>query len=108
MKLYYSISEIGSILGVESHTIRYWEKEFHIRPKRKRGRRVYQQGDIDNLLLVKELLYDKKYTINGAKRRFKEIKKVGETVIKNALSTVRNEIAEVVDMLVHTDRLPKG
>jgi len=99
MKLYYSISEIGSILGVESHTIRYWEKEFYIRPKRKRGRRVYQQGDIDDLLLVKELLYDKKYTINGAKKRFKEIKKAGETVIKSTLFAIRNEIAEVVDIL---------
>ncbi len=99
MKLYYSISEVGSILGVEPHTIRYWEKEFKIHPKRRGRRRVYQQNNIDALLLVKELLYDQKYTISGAKRRFKEIKKTGETLIKNTLVFIRDEIAEVVDIL---------
>jgi DNA-binding transcriptional MerR regulator len=99
MKLYYSISEVGSILGVEPHTIRYWEKEFGIRPKRKGRRRVYQQDNIDELLLVKELLYEKSYTIKGAKKRYKEIRKSGETGIRNALAFIRNEIAEVMDIL---------
>lgn len=99
MKLYYSISEVGSIVGIEPHTIRYWEKEFGIRPKRKLRRRLYQQDNIDDLLLVKQLLYDKKYTISGAKKRYKEIKKTGEGAIRNTLAFIKDEIAEIVDIL---------
>ncbi len=99
MKLYYSISEIGNILGVEPHTIRYWEREFGINPKRKNKRRAYKQENINDLLLIKELLYDKNYTIKGAKKIFKQTRKMANIDLNQALLTIRKEIAEIVKIL---------
>lgn len=99
MKLYYSISEIGNILGVEPHTIRYWEKEFGITPKRKNKRRAYKRENINDLLLVKELLYERKYTVEGAKKIFRQTKKMAKVDLTELLLTIRNEIAEIVRIL---------
>lgn len=68
-KIYYSISEVAQMLGVEAYVLRFWEKEFsQLHPKKNRaGNRVYQQKDIDLLMQIKYLLYDKGYTIDGAR-----------------------------------------
>ncbi|MCK4328523.1 MerR family transcriptional regulator [candidate division WOR-3 bacterium] len=99
MKLYYSIREVGDILGIEPYTIRYWEKEFRISPKRKRNRRFYKQDNINDLLLVKDLLYERGYTINGAKKVFKRFKKRVKMDLNEVLVSIRNEIEEVVNIL---------
>ena len=72
-KIYYSISEVARILGLEAYVLRFWEKEFtQLRPKKNRaGNRVYQQKDIDLLIQIKHLLYDKGFTIEGARNYFK-------------------------------------
>ena len=69
-KLYYSISEVASMLEVETHVLRYWETEFRqLRPRKNRaGRRTYRQADIDLLFAIKRLLKDDKYTIEGARQ----------------------------------------
>ena len=69
-KLYYSISEVASMLGVETHVLRYWETEFRqLRPrKNKAGRRTYKQADIDLLFAIRRLLKEDKYTIEGARQ----------------------------------------
>ena len=69
-KLYYSISEVASMLDVETHVLRYWETEFkQLRPrKNKAGRRTYKQADIDLLFAIKRLLKGDKYTIEGARQ----------------------------------------
>lgn len=69
-KLYYSISEVASILNVETHVLRYWETEFkQLRPRKNRaGRRTYRQVDIDLLVAIKRLLKEEKYTIEGARQ----------------------------------------
>jgi len=73
IKLYYSIGEVCKIVGVESHVLRYWETEFsELSPRKNRGgKRVYRKYDIEMALRIKELLYDERYTIEGAKRRLK-------------------------------------
>jgi DNA-binding transcriptional MerR regulator len=70
-KLYYSIREASEMLGVKAHVLRYWESQFRsLRPKKNRaGNRMYQEKDLDQLRAIKELLYDRKYTIAGARRR---------------------------------------
>ena len=67
-KLYYSIGEVSDILDVKKYVLRYWEKEFFsLSPaKNSAGNRVYKEKDINLLKLIKYLLYDKKYTIEGA------------------------------------------
>ena len=75
-KLYFKIGEVSSITGVKPYVLRYWEKEFpSIRPqKTKTNQRVYQHKDVEAILLVKNLLYDYKYTIAGAREKLKELR----------------------------------
>jgi DNA-binding transcriptional MerR regulator len=73
-RLYYSISEVSDHLGVEQHVLRYWETEFPKLnpPKNRAGNRTYRKKDIDMLLEIKKLLYDEKFTIEGARQRLKK------------------------------------
>jgi DNA-binding transcriptional MerR regulator len=73
-KLYFRIGEVAQTLGVETHVLRYWETEFRsIRPqKSKRGQRVYSRRDVDTLARVKELLYERGFTIAGARRQLRD------------------------------------
>ncbi len=69
-KLYYSISEVSKITEVEQYVLRYWETEFEqLKPQKNRaGNRIYTNKDIQTILLIKNLLREKKYTIEGAKK----------------------------------------
>ena len=68
-KLYYSISEVSKITEVEQYVLRYWETEFEqLKPQKNRaGNRIYTNKDIQTILFIKNLLREKKYTIEGAK-----------------------------------------
>ena len=59
-----------SLVGVEPHVLRYWEREFRsIRPtKSAKGQRVYSRRDVENLLRVRDLLYAEGFTIAGLTR----------------------------------------
>ncbi len=72
-KLYHKIGEVAKIVGIESYVIRYWETEFaFLKPyKSKSSHRLYSKSDIEKLLLVKDYLYNKKFTIEGAKKAIK-------------------------------------
>lgn len=69
-KLYRSISEVSDMLEVKPHVLRYWETQFGmLRPKKNRaGNRMYRPDEIKTLLRIKELLYARRYTIEGARR----------------------------------------
>jgi DNA-binding transcriptional MerR regulator len=79
-KSYFRIGEVGKLLGVAPYVIRYWESEFKsIRPMRaKSDQRLYRKKDVEELMAIKELLYNEKFTISGAKKRLAEIKGQGE------------------------------
>ncbi len=68
-KLYYSISDVSKITGLEQYVLRYWESEFEqLRPAKNRaGNRIYTNRDIKLILYIKKLLRDERYTIEGAK-----------------------------------------
>ncbi len=69
-KLYYRIGEVAEFLGVEPSTLRYWEKEFRqIRPVKRNNERLYRPEDIKTLELIKFLLKEEKYTIEGARAK---------------------------------------
>ncbi|MBI4238156.1 MAG: MerR family transcriptional regulator [Deltaproteobacteria bacterium] len=74
-KLYFRIGEVSDIVGVKPYVLRYWETEFSdIRPtKSKSGQRLYKRRDVELLLMIRELLYDERYTIDGAKQRLREL-----------------------------------
>ena len=69
-KLYRSISEVSEMLDVKPHVLRYWETQFSmLRPKKNRaGNRMYRPDEVKMLLRIKDLLYDRRYTIEGARR----------------------------------------
>ena len=70
-KLYYSISEVSKTTGLKQYVLRYWETEFtQLKPPKNRaGNRTYRQKDIDIIHKIKELLYKKKFTIEGARKQ---------------------------------------
>ena len=72
-KLYYSISEVAELTELQPYTLRAWEKEFPcLRPRRARGKnRAYRERDIGIILLIKQLLYEERYTTQGVKKKLK-------------------------------------
>jgi DNA-binding transcriptional MerR regulator len=73
-KLYFRIGEVARLTGIQPYILRYWESEFPLlQPKKSgTGQRLYRKRDIEIILKIKELLYDLRYTIAGARRRLQE------------------------------------
>ena len=76
-KLYRSISEVSEMVGVKPHVLRYWETQFSmLRPRKNRaGNRMYRPEEIQLLMQIRELLYQRRFTIAGAKRRLLDQRK---------------------------------
>jgi DNA-binding transcriptional MerR regulator len=74
-KLVFRIGEVSRIVGVEPYVLRYWETEFsQLAPKKSgTGHRMYRRREVEQLLLIRQLLYDRQYTIKGARQYLKEL-----------------------------------
>ncbi|MBT3603231.1 MAG: MerR family transcriptional regulator [Candidatus Latescibacteria bacterium] len=102
-KLYYSIREVSEMTGVESHVLRFWEKEFSLlRPRRGRsGNRTYKERDIKIILAIKDLLYKQKYTTQGAVEQLKQNKDIWEKqTLEDALMASKSGVAQLREMLL--------
>jgi DNA-binding transcriptional MerR regulator len=74
-KLYYRIGEVAEIVGVKPHVLRYWETEFgFLSPQKDEDsqQRLYTQRDLQKVFTIKKLLYEDRFTVAGAKKRFRE------------------------------------
>lgn len=73
-KKYFRIGEVSRLLDVPAHVLRYWEMEFRaVRPvKSPSGQRIYSRRDVERLTLIKRLLREERYTLEGARRALKE------------------------------------
>jgi len=93
-KLYYSIGDVSQMTSLKQYVLRYWETEFSILSpeKNKAGNRRYRKEDIKIIRHIKELLYDKKFTIRGAKQYLEDYYKN-----KNADSSIVNISSQTVD-----------
>jgi len=103
-KMYYSITEVSELTGLKPHILRYWETEFPtLHPKKNRaGNRAYRQKDIDMILLIKRLLYEEGYTIDGARRRIKAMRGKGKKPEKGdrkLLKEIYKEIKEILSIM---------
>ena len=107
-KLYYSIGEVCELSGLKPHVLRYWESQFDVLSptKNRGGNRAYRSKDIEVVLLVKHLLYDEKYTIEGANKRLLEMRREGElkdereeVLRPQFLSAMKDELAELRALL---------
>ena len=69
-KLYFRIGEVSRLVGVKPYVLRYWETEFPEIAPRKAGssHRMYRRKDVEALLEIKRLLYEKRFTIEGARK----------------------------------------
>ncbi len=78
-KAYYSIGEVCDLTGLKAHVLRYWETQFEmLAPNKNRaGNRVYRPREIKLIFLVKHLLYEEKFTIDGARRKLIEMRTEG-------------------------------
>lgn len=78
-RLYFRIGDVSDILGVKPYVLRYWESEFSIISPEKShtGQRVYRRSDVENLMMIKHLLYKERYSIEGARKRINSLRKKG-------------------------------
>jgi DNA-binding transcriptional MerR regulator len=100
-KLYFRIGEVSKITGLPAHVLRFWESEFsRIRPKRTAsGQRLYTRRDIELILHIKNLLYEKKFTIQGARQHLTaQPGKKGASTIQ-LLEDLRSELKSIKDLL---------
>ena len=95
---FFSIGDVCTLTDLKPHVLRYWESQFKfLHPAKNRsGNRVYQRREIELIMLVKQLLYTEKYTIDGARQKIDEYKKSGElrTVARAALDSQAVEAME--------------
>lgn len=111
-KLYFRIGEVSDLVGVEPYVLRYWETEFPaVGPKKSdTGHRMYRRKEVELLLRIKHLLYEKKYTIEGARQYLHGESKVskrkrpvkgeqGELFSGDALPEIRKELVAILDLL---------
>jgi DNA-binding transcriptional MerR regulator len=112
-KEYYSMGEVCDLTGLRPHVLRYWETQFDVlHPvKNRAGNRVFRAGDIEQVLLVKHLLYDQKYTIEGAKQKLDELRSGGQLVVERQdvmrpelLSAMRGELEELLQLMTLPSR----
>jgi DNA-binding transcriptional MerR regulator len=104
-KLYFKIGEVARLVGVKPYVLRYWETEFSVlRPGKTRSRhRLYRRKDVETLLDIRRLLYAERYTIEGAKRRLRDMRSAAEGGPEATLETVRDELLDLCRLL---DREP--
>jgi DNA-binding transcriptional MerR regulator len=112
-KLYFRIGEVSRLAGVEPYVLRYWESEFpSLGPKKSgSGHRLYRRKDVETVLELKRLLYEKRFTIEGARLFLDQSKKQVKTTAADqrslfasgapaeALAAVRKELAEIAQLL---------
>jgi DNA-binding transcriptional MerR regulator len=100
-KLYFRIGEVSKMVGLAPYVLRFWETEFSkIKPRRtSSGRRLYTQKDIELIKQIKYLLYEKKYTIKGARQHIgRRSGKKGE-LSQHLIDDLRQELKSIKDLL---------
>jgi DNA-binding transcriptional MerR regulator len=101
-KLYFRIGEVGELAEIPTYVLRFWESEFKkIKPKRtSSGQRLYKKNDVELILEIKHLLYDKKYTIQGAKQHLESrTPQKKEIPSKELLEDIRLQLIKIRDIL---------
>ena len=108
-KFYFKIGEVSSLLGVKPYVVRFWETEFDLAPAKNRSRhRVYKKHEVETLLEIRRLLYDERFTIEGAQKKLKErmkdkSKQLGlnleEKKQRAVLQNVKKDLEKIREML---------
>jgi DNA-binding transcriptional MerR regulator len=108
-QFYFKIGEVSSLLGVKPYVVRFWESEFALTPAKNRSKhRVYKKHEVETLLEIKRLLYDERFTIEGAQKKLKERMKEKSKQLgfpmqdkkhKATLQKVKKDLEKIREML---------
>src|ERR1700704_1415884 len=111
-KLYFKIGEVSELLGVEAYVLRFWESEFPVLSPKKSGtgHRLYRRKDVELLLRIKHLLYEKRFTIEGARQSLHSEAKApkparvtkhlqAELFSTDPLPEIRRELQDILQLL---------
>ena len=101
-KRYFTIGEVSELCGVKPHVLRYWEQEFtQLKPVKRRGnRRYYQRHDVILIRQIRSLLYDKGFTIGGARQQLTgDVAKDDTNQSQQLVRQIRNELEEILTNL---------
>lgn len=115
-KLYFRIGDVSRLTGVKAYVLRYWETEFPMLSPKKSGtnQRLYRRKDVETVLEIKRLLYDKRFTIEGARTHLQQGRKAPKPAAPaqvqsalfappapdaGALEKVRQELASLLLLL---------
>ena len=110
-KLYFKIGEVSELLGLEPYVLRFWETEFAVLSPKKsgRGHRLYRRKDVELLLRIKHLLYERRFTIEGARQSLQAAargpkpvaaKRVQQEMFSSdPLPEIRRELEEILKSL---------
>ena len=105
---FFSIGEVCALTDLKPHVLRYWESQFRfLNPAKNRsGNRVYKSREVELIMLVKHLLYNEKYTIEGARLRIEQYRKSGDlksqasrAASRTTLRELRDQLDEVLELL---------
>ena len=109
-KLYFRIGEVSQILQVEPYVLRYWESEFPtLAPKKSgTGHRLYRRKDVEMVLELKRLLYEKRFTIEGARLFLDQNKKQAKTMKITAKAKAEEHPPKGQAMLFPTGIAPEA
>lgn len=108
-KLFFRIGEVSTMLGLEAYVLRYWETEFpSLSPKKSgTGHRLYRRKDVELLLKIKHLLYEKRFTIDGARQYLQaeaksaqqDIKQEQQPLFADPLPEIRRELSDILKLM---------
>ena len=100
-KFYFKIGEVSDLVQLPAYVLRFWESEFSkINPKRtSSGRRLYTRKDIELILQIKHLLYEKKFTIQGARQYLTRRGSKSKKETNRFLEDLQAELKSIRDLL---------
>jgi DNA-binding transcriptional MerR regulator len=107
-KEYYSVGEVVELTGLKPHVLRYWETQFDtLKPgKNRAGKRVYRPADVEIVFLLRRLLHEERYTLEGARLKLEELRDTGtldrerrEAVDRAFLGAMKDGLREIMKSL---------
>ena len=113
-RTFYSIGEVCEMFDLKPHVLRYWETQFEqLHPSKNRaGVRVYQAEEVETIALIRRLVHEEGYTIQGARRRIDELREEGaaaelssRSLDRAYLRSLQRELESLLDLL---DPAPAG
>lgn len=106
---FHTIGEVCELLGIKAHVLRYWETQFpELRPvKNRAGNRLYRASDLERIALIRRLVHEERYTLEGARQRLEEMRGSGAdsppaaaaALDRAVLQEIREEMERIITLL---------